>query len=175
MGNAGSGKTSLARNLARAASVPCLSLDEVAFAEGAVRRPLADSLQDARAFLGRHPAWIVEGCYAELLEPLLPHGKALIFLNPGVEACIARSRSRTWDPGKFASAEAQRENLAMLVGWIRDYETREDDYGLRRHRELFGRFPGDKEEFVEGTLEDWGRRARQILHRSGETAKMGTL
>jgi hypothetical protein len=36
----------------------------------------------------------------------------------------------------------------MLVGWIRDYETRRDAFSLGTHRALFDGFAGDKVELT---------------------------
>ena len=38
--------------------------------------------------------------------------------------------------------------LTHLVQWVREYETREDEYGFKRHRELFDRFQGRKREYT---------------------------
>ncbi len=146
LGNAGAGKSTLARKLMGGDGVSRLSLDQVAFAGGAERRPLADSLADVRRFLGAHASWIIEGCYADILQPILPECDELIFLNPGVEACVAHCRARPWEPDKFGSREEQDANLENLIGWVAAYETREDEYGLKRHRALFDAFEGKKRE-----------------------------
>jgi hypothetical protein len=36
--------------------------------------------------------------------------------------------------------------LEFLLQWVREYETREDEYSLARHRELFETFRGLKRE-----------------------------
>ncbi len=33
-----------------------------------------------------------------------------------------------------------------LINWVKDYETRKDEYGLRRHRALYESFAGTKRE-----------------------------
>ncbi|GIZ11003.1 hypothetical protein NCCP436_04190 [Pseudomonas sp. NCCP-436] len=68
----------------------------------------------------------------------------LIFLNPGVEICIAHCRARPWEPEKFSSKEEQDENLENLIEWVAAYDTRSDEYGLRRHRALYEAFKGKK-------------------------------
>ena len=127
--------------------VPRLSLDKVAFAGSAVRRPLADSIVDVKRFIGANENWIIEGCYADIIEPFLPECDELIFLNPGVEACIAHCRARPWEPEKFSSRQEQDAHLEYLTGWVATYETREDEYGLKRHRALFETFEGRKREY----------------------------
>ena len=146
LGNAGAGKTTLAAQLMRQAPIARLSLDEVAFADGAQRRPLADSVADALGFIGRQPQWIVEGCYADIIEPLLAHCDALLFLNPGVATCIAHCRQRPWEPEKFATPQEQDAQLATLLAWVAAYDTRTDEYGLHQHRRVYDGFSGRKRE-----------------------------
>lgn len=147
LGNAGAGKSTMARRLIGADDVARLSLDEIAFAEGAERRPLADSLADLEGFVADHPRWIVEGCYGDLVEAALPYCTELKFLNPGVEVCVAHCRRRPWEPEKFATPEAQQAMLDTLLAWVAEYETRQDEYGLARHREIFESFKGAKREY----------------------------
>lgn len=147
LGNAGAGKSTLARKLIAEQPAARLSLDEVAFEGGTQRRSLQDSFADVKGFIASHESWIIEGCYADIIELVLPDCEELIFLNPGVEVCIAHCRARPWEPEKFSSHHEQDENLANLIEWVRSYETRTDEYGLRRHRELYESFWGNKREF----------------------------
>jgi hypothetical protein len=98
--------------------------------------------------MAAHKDWVIEGCYADLLEATLLRCTQLWFLNPGVEACVENARSRPWEPHKYASKEAQDVNLEMLIAWIRDYPTRSDTFSLRAHRALFDHFSGEKYELT---------------------------
>lgn len=146
IGNAGSGKTTLARRLCAQSGAAHLSLDALAFDEGAARKPLDESAALLRRFIEAHERWVIEGCYADLASLALPSCSELIFLNPGVEACIANCRARNWEPDKFESAEAQNATLESLIEWVAQYEARDDEYGLQRHRALFDAFEGPKRE-----------------------------
>lgn len=88
LGNSGSGKTTLARRLSAEHSAALLSMDAVAFATGPQRRPLGDSVAAALAFTRAHPRWVMEGCYADIAEALLPQCERLLFLNPDVDVCV---------------------------------------------------------------------------------------
>lgn len=147
LGNAGSGKSTMARRLIGARDVPRLSMDEIAWGEGAERRPLEESLAALRAFFAQNGSWIAEGCYGDLVEAALPHCTELRFLNPGVEVCVGHCLRRPWEPEKFPSAEAQQAMLGDLIAFVRAYDTRDDEYGLGRHRALFDAFPGPKREY----------------------------
>jgi len=147
LGNAGAGKSTLAQKLIAQQPAARLSLDEVAFLNGPERRPVQDSIAAVKRFIAANESWIIEGCYADIIEPVLAECEELIFLNPGVEACIAHCRARPWEPEKFGSREQQDANLENLIEWVRTYETRDDEYGLRRHRALYESFDGKKREF----------------------------
>lgn len=147
LGNAGAGKTTMARRLMRGQPIPRLSLDEIAWEEGAERKPLEESILALRKFLADHDQWIIEGCYSDLVEVALPFCEELRFLNPGIHTCVEHCLKRPWEPEKFPSAEAQKEMLVNLIAWVREYETRTDEYGLQRHRQIFDGFSGRKKEY----------------------------
>lgn len=160
-GNSGSGKSTLAKRLARASGLASLDLDTLAWQPTAppTRRALTDSALDIERFMQAHGDWVIEGCYADLVAIALPRCSGLVFLNPGIETCIEHARSRPWEPHKYATPEAQDANLQMLVTWIAEYETREDEFSLRAHRALFDGFRGAKRQL---------RSSREIAAWSGE-------
>jgi adenylate kinase family enzyme len=150
IGNSGSGKSTLAARLASRDGLAHLDLDTLAWlpTDPPARRPLADSGREIAAFVTAHDRWVIEGCYADLVALAADRATELVFLNPGVDACIANARARPWEPHKYASREAQDTNLEMLIGWIRGYETRTDEMSLAAHRRLFDAFTGDKRELT---------------------------
>ena len=148
-GNSGAGKSTLARKIAREEGSPHLDLDVLAWKENVSppeRRPLGESVREIRGFTARHPAWVIEGCYSDLLAAVLPESTEAIFLNPGVEACIRNCRQRPWEPHKYSSPAAQDKNLDLLLAWVRAYETRQDEFSLASHRRLFDAHTGRKRE-----------------------------
>lgn len=147
LGNAGAGKSTLSKKIIESEPAERLSLDEIAFKGRAERRPLQDSIVEVERFIVSNASWIIEGCYSDILQPVMEHCEELIFLNPGVETCVAHCYSRPWEPEKFESSKEQDDNLENLIKWVRSYETREDEYGLNRHRALYDDFLGKKHEF----------------------------
>jgi hypothetical protein len=143
-GNSGSGKTTLARALAAEHGIPHLDLDALAWREPGVRKALAESAAEIDAFAATHAEWVVEGCYGDLLELVAPHCTEMRFLDPGVEACVAHCRARPWEPEKYPSPEAQDAMLEFLIGWVREYDSRTDEYSRMRHRAIFDAFEGRK-------------------------------
>src|SRR4051794_37508195 len=147
-GNSGSGKSTLARRSAGTHGLAHLDLDSCAWKPGIPprRRPVTESAREIAAFMDANGGWGVEGCYASLLAAPLSRCTLAIFLNPGVEACIANAEARPWEPHKYPSKEAQDENLELLRAWIREYEVRKDEFSLAAHRALFDGFRGEKVE-----------------------------
>lgn len=156
LGNAGSGKSTMARRLVGTEHIPRLSLDAIAWVEGPERKPLAESLRQLQQFIDANAQWVIEGCYSDLVEAALPHCSELRFLNPGVDVCVAHCLSRPWEPDKFPTPEAQQAMLADLIEWVRAYDVRDDEYGLRRHRRLFDAFTGLKKEYTSVAAYDDG-------------------
>ena len=67
-GNAGSGKTTMARSVASEFSIPHLSLDDICWAATGVRLPLSERIESLQAFLAEHMEWVIDGCYGDLVE-----------------------------------------------------------------------------------------------------------
>lgn len=150
VGNSGSGKSTLARALCERFNLPLLELDCIVWEPGqiAVLRDRAAIEADLLAFLRQHESWVVEGCYAELIQLVLGASPELIFLNPGEDACVENCRRRPWEPHKYATPEAQGNMLVNLMAWVRDYYRRDDEWSLLAHRRVFDAYAGMKRECV---------------------------
>ena len=150
-GNSGSGNSTLAAALAREGGVEHLDLDTLAWNKMSPtqRTSLTECRNDLARFIQANDEWVIEGCYSDLLSLPISHCNKLIFLNPGIETCIRNCRSRPWEPHKYSSVQAQNQNLEMLIRWVREYETRDDEFSLRRHRQLFAEFDGEKVEYTD--------------------------
>ena len=150
LGNSGSGKSTYAAFLAKRDGLMHVDLDPYAWqpTQPPERRSVESSLAELRAVLPED-GWVVEGCYADLLQGLSEHADLLVFLNPGVDACVHHCRARPFEPHKYESSEAQDANLAMLVEWVRGYDTREGPLSLAGHRALFDAFEGEKRELTD--------------------------
>ncbi len=149
-GNSGSGKSTLAKAICREHSLAHLDLDTIAWLAQTppTRREISESKIAIERFVADHRGWVIEGCYADLLEVVTPFCSEMIFLNPGIDACIENCRSRPWEPHKYPSKEAQDANLEMLIRWVREYATRTDEFSLFAHRRVFDNFAGRKSERI---------------------------
>jgi len=145
-GNSGSGKSTLARHLCQHHGLAHLDLDTLAWQSTSPprREALAVSGAALAEFTSTHRAWVIEGCYADLLELAAPEANEAIYLALPVADCIANARSRPWEPHKYSTKAAQDANLEMLLSWIGDYESRDDTFSALAHRQLFDAFDGRK-------------------------------
>jgi adenylate kinase family enzyme len=146
VGNSGSGKSTLARQIAEIHSLPSLDLDRVAWEPGQVAAPRSAEAAggDVRAFCERHDGWIVEGCYADLTRRALGYSPLLLFMDPGVDACLSNCQQRPWESHKYASKEEQDARLEFLLSWVRDYYARDGDLSHAEHQVLFDSYRGPK-------------------------------
>lgn len=145
-GNSGAGKSTLAKKLKQEFNLAHLDLDTLAWSDTIPpqRKPLTESNKEIDTFLLSAPGWIIEGCYADLLSYVIENANEVIFLKPDIEVCIQRCRLRPWEPHKYKSIEEQDKNLPMLIDWVKQYESRSDEFSLRAHQVLFDSFTGKK-------------------------------
>ena len=146
IGNSGSGKSTLSRQLATLHAMPMLDLDTVAWEPGkiAVAREPEAATRDVRVFCEASSDWVTEGCYASLVRATLAYSPVLLFLEPGVEACLANCRSRPWEPHKYEAKQVQDQHLGFLLAWVREYHSRTGDLSLTAHQALFDEYRGPK-------------------------------
>jgi adenylate kinase family enzyme len=146
LGNAGSGKSTLAKSLARTRRMPMLDLDTIVWEPEriAVARPDRRVLADLAQFCRESADWVIDGCYGDLVEAVLPNMPLLIFLEPGRDACLANCRSRPWEPHKYRSQEEQDAHLEPLLDWVSAYYDRDGPMSLAGHRAIFAGYRGPK-------------------------------
>lgn len=149
-GNSGSGKSTLATELALKNQLAHLDLDTIAWKASITpeRQTVLESSKSINDFLIAHNNWVIEGCYADLLEIVTHKADEVIFLNLPVSACVANAKNRPWEPHKYKSKEAQDENLDMLIDWISQYTSRSDTFSKVAHEKLFREFQGKKTMYV---------------------------
>jgi adenylate kinase family enzyme len=150
-GNSGSGKSTYARALAEKEDFAQLDLDSIVWEPGkvAVQRSTESVTTDLRRFIDSQGAWVIEGCYGELVQAASAHCTLLVFLNPGVQACLANNVGRPWEPHKYASREEQDGMLSNLQDWVARYYERDDAWSYQAHRAIFDAFTGPKVEHRE--------------------------
>ena len=153
-GNSGSGKSTLAKKLAKEQGLAHLDLDTLAWqaTNPPERMLISDSLKLIKLFTQAKNSWVIEGCYTDLLELLDCESKDgsgnfatdVIFLDLPISQCITNAKNRPWESHKYSSKQAQDDNLAMLITWIEDYDTRIDTFSKDAHQKFYDTFKGTK-------------------------------
>jgi len=145
-GNSGSGKSTLAKYMRKSEGLAHLDLDSLAWEETLPpqRRHIEDAEKDILTFIDTHDSWVIEGCYTDLLELVSAYSNEIIFMNLSIEDCISNAKSRSWEPHKYESKQAQDNNLAMLINWITQYKERSDTFSLMAHQTFFDNYNGQK-------------------------------
>jgi adenylate kinase family enzyme len=148
IGNSGSGKSTLATWLAEKTGAAQLDLDTVAWAPNsvAVARPAAEAENDVRAFCAARASWVIEGCYANLVQASLQFAPRLVFLNPGEQQCLENCRARPHEPHKYDSKDEQDQRLDFLLSWVSQYYTRSGEMSLSAHTACFNGYSGERQE-----------------------------
>jgi adenylate kinase family enzyme len=151
VGNAGSGKTTLAHALAERTGLPVLDLDRVVWKSGepALRQDPKAVRAELEAFCNGHPQWIVEGSHGHLIRAALAWQPELLFLNPGPAVCLRQCREHPWEVRSDPARSARPERLAALLQWVADYYRRDDETSLRTHRAIFDLYAGPKRELTQ--------------------------
>lgn len=96
--------------------------------------------------LAGHDRWGIEGSCGELVEAASAHCTEMVFLAPGLEACLEHHRRRPWEPHKYASREARDAELENLQAWAAGYCERRDPWSYHAHRRIFDSFSGPESE-----------------------------
>lgn len=151
LGNSGAGKSQYAKRLADRFQSSMLDLDTVVWEPNQIAVARQEDLVRAEIdeFCQSHPSWVIEGCYGNWIAYLTPFCTQLVFLNPGVQHCLAHNEMRPWEPHKYASIEEQNTMLTQLQNWVKQYHERDDVCSYVWHRRVFDQFAGNKRELTD--------------------------
>jgi adenylate kinase family enzyme len=143
IGNAGSGKTWLARRLADGIDTPTVHLDELFWEPGGfdVKRDQEEVdrlIEESK----RTASWVVEGVFGELAERYFAEAELLIWLDIDWETCKTRLLARGSESKRHLGREQSEEGLKRLVDWASHYYDRGDLRSFLGHRALMEKFPG---------------------------------
>jgi adenylate kinase family enzyme len=139
LGNSGSGKSWLAKRIAKTLGTEAIDLDSVHWEPGGynVARDKVLAIEAVRQAAGR-PAWIIEGVYGWLAQEAISRATALIWLDTPVDECVSNLRQRglrrVGDPA----------SLAALLDWASDYLQRQSSSSFVGHERIFETFRRQK-------------------------------
>ncbi len=141
IGNSGSGKTWLAKHLAKTIQAPLIHLDELFWEANGfnTKRPHADVSQLIEHSLAQQ-SWIVEGVFGALAAHYLPDADLLIWLDMEGELCEQRLRQRGSESQLHMGREQSELSLSKLINWASTYRDRRDDCSFHAHQAIFSNF-----------------------------------
>jgi hypothetical protein len=87
---------------------------------------------------------MLEGCYGSLVRVALAFRPHLIWLDPGIERCLANCRSRPSELHKYTSPAEQDERLPFLLEWVAGYSRRPGELGREEHQPCFLAYDGPR-------------------------------
>jgi adenylate kinase family enzyme len=145
-GNSGSGKSTLAKSICKSEGLAHLDLDSLAWEATTPpeRKKLNVSQKEIINFIKMNDSWVIEGCYTDLLELVESYSSEIIFMNLPIDECILNAKSRSWEPHKYKSKQAQDKNLGMLIDWISQYTKRSDTFSIVAHQKFYNNYSGQK-------------------------------
>ena len=139
IGNGGSGKTWLARQLAELSGIPTIHLDDLRWTPGQYGKARDNQLvMDDVAQAAEADAWLMEGVFGWLAKVAMPRATQLVWLDLPEDECLANVRARGIQGG---GSEA---DFQALLTWVGEYRLRNNSSCFAAHLELFEAFEGTK-------------------------------
>jgi adenylate kinase family enzyme len=139
LGNSGSGKSWLSRELGERLKIAAIDLDTVHWElEGFQVARDKDSARAIVRQIASQDIWIMEGVYGWLAQEILSRATALIWLDMPLEDCLDNLRRRGLNPG------SDEKSFAALLAWTATNQERQTSSSSVGHRRLFTAFRGWK-------------------------------
>ena len=139
IGNAGSGKTWLAGQLAALSGLPTIHLDDLRWTPGQYGKARDNQLaMDDVARAAAADAWLMEGVFGWLAKVAMPRATQLVWLDLPEDECLANVRARGIQGGGSAA------DFEALLTWIGEYRLRNNSSCYAAHLQLFEAFAGPK-------------------------------
>ncbi len=138
MGNSGSGKSWLAGRLGRALGLAATDLDDIHWLRGSYeqKRARGDAIQLAVAAASGQ-AWIVEGVFGWLIEPISDKASFLVWLDLNWDDCYGNLKDRY-------RGKTDGRSFRELAVWAENYWNRQSASSFSGHKEIFENFAGPK-------------------------------
>lgn len=139
VGNGGSGKTWLARNLGQKLQLPVFHLDELHWLPNFAGERPRNERDQLVAQAADGASWVMEGIYGSILRQVLPRVETLIWLELPDDECISNLRHRG------QSAGATDEQFNELLQYTRGYRHRTNHLNsFEAHQRFFETHPSHK-------------------------------
>ncbi len=150
IGNSGSGKTFLAREIASILNLSVTHLDRLFWeSESCSQKRPKDIIHQEIVMITEGSEWILEGVFGDLANIAASKADVLIFLNKDWNECKQALMHR-------GLQEATEENFKELMKWAELYWDRKTMSSFDGHKKMFNQFRGVKLEFTSrNQVEEW--------------------
>ncbi|MFN9069066.1 MAG: AAA family ATPase [Bdellovibrionales bacterium] len=145
IGNSGSGKSHLARQLSSKLGFQIIHFDEHFWEPGGFnKKRLPEIVHSEIKQLSLKEKWIMEGVFGDLAATALENATALIFLNKPWDECRSALLERGSESSKQLDPAVAEKNFKELMSWAEAYTQRENSRSLKGHTRLYTDFKGSK-------------------------------
>ncbi|USH04256.1 AAA family ATPase [Grimontia kaedaensis] len=149
IGNSGSGKTWLSKQLSQKLQLQEVNLDSIVWEPGGYNRKRSpEVIENEIVSLRSQHGWVVEGVFGALAEQLIPSADMLLFLDLEWSVCESSLYARGSESSKQLDVEKAEKNFLELLSWASEYPVRESKSSLKFHQKLFSDFRGNKRRFT---------------------------
>lgn len=129
IGNSGSGKTTIARELSKYFTIPVLHMDSIAFVPNSdfVLREKELIKSDISTFVTTNDRWIIEGNYLSIVSEIYNVPDVVIFIDLPVEQSLYNYKVRHQEfKGKFRPEHPGlvETDQQSMIDWITSYPNR---------------------------------------------------
>jgi adenylate kinase family enzyme len=145
IGNAGCGKTYLAKKLAKQKKIPIYHIDHLWFKPGGYSIEFERTPTERKNMIKKIMAqknYIIEGASGITAKQFAKVATHLMFIGYPVKVCINSIKTRKLDKGQKSSPE----QTAWLVNFAKEYYSPKNkgSVSLYTHKEIFDEFSGSK-------------------------------
>lgn len=145
VGNSGSGKTWLAKKLAKIDGCPVIHLDHIFWEPGGFDKPRAS--EEVTKMIGEsknQESWIAEGVFGELAERFVERAQYFVWLDIDWPICRDRLLKRGSESKQHMGRKESEEGLRQLLEWASKYYERKNERSYEGHKKLMNGFRGQK-------------------------------
>ncbi len=149
IGNSGSGKSWLSKQLSRKLQLQEVNLDSIVWESGGYNQKRSTgAIENEIANIKSQCNWVVEGVFGALAEQLIFSADMLLFLDLEWSECESSLYARGSESSKQLNEEQAEKNFRELLKWASEYSVRESKSSRQFHQQLFRDFHGTKVRFT---------------------------
>ncbi|MEZ9437633.1 P-loop NTPase family protein [Vibrio atlanticus] len=149
IGNSGSGKSWLSKQLSQKLQLQEVNLDSVVWESGGYNQKRStEAIENEISSIKSQCNWVVEGVFGALAEQLIVSADMLLFLDLEWSECESSLHARGSESFKQLNEEQAEKNFRELLKWASEYSVRESKSSRQFHQHLYNDFHSTKIRFT---------------------------